>query len=400
MTKDLVKKYLANFAESECQLLDTFPERQFQDVLILPAYNELPDFLDAYINGQFHSLLLILVINQPDTVTDSTTQHELYSYVSDNSELLWQNEHLSLHECQDPASAILCIRRYDEGLRLNPKHGVGLARKIAADCALRLVHDMVISSHWIASTDADASLPDNYFQNLRTAETTAAITFEYKHEVNQGPVSMATQRYEQALRYYQAGLQWAGSPYAFHSLGSCLAFNSYDYASARGFPKRAGGEDFYLLNKLAKIGIVSHCDDIQVAIQSRQSDRVPFGTGPAISKILALDSTDEYRYYDPAVFVELKSCLDSLNSLKPADEINSWEGAFAPHHFSTLEDFGIGRIFEHQLHQKFTPESLNPHLHIWFDGLLTLRFIHAMRDLMHPDILLNDALEKSPFSTK
>ena len=62
--------------------------------------------------------------------------------------------------------------------------------------------------------------------------------------------------YEYSLRYYVAGLTYAQSPYAFHTIGSTMAVNAEHYASVRGFPRREAGEDFYLLNKLAKVGSV------------------------------------------------------------------------------------------------------------------------------------------------
>ena len=49
------------------------------------------------------------------------------------------------------------------------------------------------------------------------------------------------------------GLGFAGSPYAYHSVGSTLAVRAEAYAIVRGVPKRAAGEDFYLLDKLAKV---------------------------------------------------------------------------------------------------------------------------------------------------
>jgi hypothetical protein len=309
---------------------------------------------------------------------------------------IWQQRYLSLHPLKDD-SAILCIQRFQDELRLHHKQGVGLARKIATDCALQLKQNGHIQSDWIASTDADASLPVNYFQRL---DEIAAVgqTFEFQHEINQGPVSLATQRYELGLRYYRAGLEWAGSDYAIHTLGSCLAVNAHAYASVRGFPKRAGGEDFYLLNKLVKIGEVRHRDDITIHIQSRESDRVPFGTGPAIQKILKLQHPDNYHYYDPRVFDELKRCLTVMKRLTPDASFEDWQASFEPLHFEILQGFGLARIYQHQRHQNLNQVNLQHNLFVWFDGLLTLRFIHAIRDQKFADISLLKALEKAPFS--
>ncbi len=80
----------------------------------------------------------------------------------------------------------------------------------------------------------------------------------------------------------------------------------------RGFPKREAGEDFYLLNKLAKVGTVLELaegpDNEAIRIESRRSDRVPFGTGAAVNRITALaDPLGEFRFYDPSVFELLKA---------------------------------------------------------------------------------------------
>ena len=126
-----------------------------------------------------------------------------------------------------------------------------------------------------------------------------------------------TQLYEYSLRYYVAGLSYAGSPYAFHTIGSTLAVNAVHYARVRGFPRRQAGEDFYLLNKLAKVGSVrqlsaeTDCEPIDIA--ARRSDRVPFGTGAAVGKLMELENpATEFLLYHPAVFGLLRGWLGSL----------------------------------------------------------------------------------------
>src|SRR5690606_17786041 len=91
--------------------------------------------------------------------------------------------------------------------------------------------------------------------------------------------------YEISLRSYEYGLAYAGSPYAFQTLGSTLALNPAAYAKVRGFPKRLAGEDFYILNKLIKIGPIYLRNDRCLQIKDRPSQRVPFGTGTSVFKI-------------------------------------------------------------------------------------------------------------------
>jgi hypothetical protein len=41
--------------------------------------------------------------------------------------------------------------------------------------------------------------------------------------------------------------------------------------------------------------------------------------------------------------------------------------------------------------------ALRRHLHTWFDGLLTLRFLHALRDAGRPPIPWSEALRRAPY---
>ena len=129
-------------------------------------------------------------------------------------------------------------------------------------------------------------------------------------------VHNATLQYEQALRYYVDGLRYADSPYAFFTIGSILIFNTAAYAKVRGFPKKSAGEDFYLLNKLAKIGRIAFLSNSCVELTSRLSTRVPFGTGPAVQQIMTLsENNSPYCYYSPAVFDELKHVNHKIKRL-------------------------------------------------------------------------------------
>ena len=88
------------------------------------------------------------------------------------------------------------------------------------------------------------------------------------------------------MSYYVAGLAMAGSRYAHHSLGSTIAVHAKTYAAVRGYPKRSAGEDFYLLNKICKLAPVERLAGPALSIEARISARVPFGTGPALRRLL------------------------------------------------------------------------------------------------------------------
>ena len=87
----------------------------------------------------------------------------------------------------------------------------------------------------------------------------SAVSLPFTHRATEDPaLSHATLIYELTMHHYVLHLQAIGSPYAFHTLGSSCVIHSHAYAAVRGMPLRNAAEDFYLLNKLAKVGPV-HC---------------------------------------------------------------------------------------------------------------------------------------------
>ncbi|GIR70665.1 MAG: hypothetical protein CM15mP74_19160 [Halieaceae bacterium] len=129
--------------------------------------------------------------------------------------------------------------------------------------------------------------PSGFFHSDWPAQY-SAICLPFTHDAAGNPeVAAATLIYELKLHHYVLHLQRIGSPYAFYALGSSCVFNSASYAAVRGVPLRSAGEDFYLLNKLAKVGPVHTARDRGVTLESRCSGRTPFGTGPAVSELLA-----------------------------------------------------------------------------------------------------------------
>jgi hypothetical protein len=260
-----------------------------------------------------------------------------------------------------------------------------------------------INGEWLCSTDADATLPPDYFAQLeRAAANSPAAVFPFRHLPDSDEAcSQATALYELRLHQYVLGLEYAGSPYAFHTLGSCLAVRHTAYAHVHGFPKRAGAEDFYLLNKLAKLGPIARLQGHCIALQSRHSARVPFGTGPAVAAIMA----DEYPretalFYHPQCFEALAALLAILPGLAsdPAQEIaplmlaNTSQNAFSKMLARQAEEalirLGITAALEHCRRQSKSSAQFQRHFHQWFDGFRTLKFIHALRDASLPQCSL------------
>lgn len=389
-------RYLDHHAEPEIKILETL-RGSWPFALVIPAYQETPDFLQRLPSGG----LVIVVANRPESDDDTTWFERLRETLPSPH---WQQATVSLHKRSSATTSdILLVDRCLKGAAIPKKQGVGLARKIGCDIACQLIHTGQIEGHWIGTSDADTQLPQSYGEALRKLPTyAAACVFPFQHTVEDTP-EWAIRSYELHMLYYVSGLRHAGSPYAWPTIGSCIALNSAAYAQAHGFPKRAGGEDFYLLNKLAKLGGVVHTSQPVIRPSARLSERVPFGTGPALQRYCKLDSSDQLTSYNPHSFYALRAVLLCLRQRAHNNHMSLKESAQtckADH--SLLQDlwqqFGCEKAIEKARQNSRTGEQCERHLMTWFDGFKTLKWIHACRDY-YPDIQLMSAIESANWLT-
>ena len=411
-----MKKYLQKYAEPEVAALDGLPDQvAWQNVMVIPACNETAGLLRSPPPCGGRSLM-ILVINEPENAAQnvSSSNRALAVAVQERFTPLWQSAPgpgLSLWRDTLAERDLLLVDRFSDGHRLPARGGVGFARKIGADLALSLIHWQRINSGWIHCTDADVRLPETYFTRSNAIKDPAskysALIYPFSHSDDRDrsesrEVIMATHLYELSLRYYVAGMKFADSPYAFHTIGSTMAVSAINYAKVRGFPKREAGEDFYLLNKLAKVGSVVELDtgaeNEVIEIESRRSDRVPFGTGAAVNKITCLaDPVSEFQFYDPAVFGLLKTWLLSLPAIwhsgsavlstrvfldQPLDGQEHELQAL----LSGLKEIKTEQALEHAFRQSRSLDQFIRQMQTWFDAFRTLKLIHFLRDLYLPSI--------------
>jgi hypothetical protein len=387
-----IEKYLRRYSEPETSLLTGFPALSWHYCLLIPAYREPAAFLRNLCREQLsdQSVVLILVINQPDSDNPLNSEYQphpdnvaLKTSARSMGDVLWQSNHLTLHSIRNSSSALLVVDRFSHH-PIPRKQGVGRARKIAADLALQLIHWGQINTPWLYCTDADSTLPADYFAATLDNPAAAACIYPFTHQCGDDATGNATHLYEQALTHYVNGLKRAGSPYAFQTIGSTLAVNSEHYAQVRGFPKRAGGEDFYLLNKLAKTGDVISLEKPIIQLHARRSDRVPFGTGPAIEKILVLENpAEEFQIYHPAIFDELASWLTLMPEL--------WEypdrlGRLSRHTNAVLTALGVLDALAHGRRQSKNHQTFCKHMHTWFDAFMTLKFVHGLQASAYPPV--------------
>ncbi len=195
---------------------------------------------------------------------------------------------------------------------IEPKHaGVGYARKAGMDYAARTFAVNKNEEGIIASLDADTLVETNYFtaiQNAFKEKQLNACTIGFEHPLEgayNNEIYNAIAEYELHLRYYLQALRYAGFPFAYHTIGSCFAVTANTYVRAGGMPRKQAGEDFYFLQKVIPQGQFAEIHTTTVRPSSRPSDRVPFGTGPSINKIV--ETGEEYMSYNLQAFIDLKA---------------------------------------------------------------------------------------------
>ncbi len=375
----------------------------WRHVLVLPAYRESPDLLTrlAWSLRDTERALVLVLLNRPEHDPDERANSDLRAAIaalpsgSGTCRQLATDCELYCHDLELLSGAT------------PKKQGVGLVRKIGCDLAFSWMAAGVIESDWICCTDADAILPCDYFDRLEgIAPASGAAVYPFEHLP--GPdrdCNAATALYELRLHHYVLGLDYAASPYTYHTLGSTLAVRGGCYARVRGFPRRAGGEDFYLLNKVAKLGAVTRLEGEAIGLQSRRSRRVPFGTGPAVEAIAAAGRLEHQpRFYHPMCFKALRIFLSVVPDLLAVDlaAVPDMLAAQGLDHgqaavlAAILRSMALQGAITHCRTHARTQDQFMVQFHQWFDAFRTLKLIHALRDELWPACSLREMASLKP----
>ncbi len=399
MRKDAVKKYLCNFSESF--RINAPINRKWRHTLIIPVYREFEPLLNNLKSLPTPSgdLLVVLVINKPLWEQKNDSNQEIRNFVNNLNESFKKNNEAKIKRLKDGIDILVIDLEKLFGSKA--ACGVGLARKIGCDLALAWHSAGAIESDWLSSTDADAILPPDYFDRIESIDSiNKIICWPFAHMPSKNnSLNVACKMYVLQLHHYTLGLTYAKSPYNYHSLGSCISVKARPYAEVRGFPKRDAGEDFYMLNKLRKVGNIKCLTGQCISIVTRESDRVPFGTGPATSKIIKSQVTPkEYKLYNPQSFVVLKKVINSIPYLsnrtkEPLRDVLQKQDLskdLAVAAEESLSKLGINKAVIHcRKHTSSETAFLNQFL-TWFDAFRTLKFIHYLENSHLPKISIKN----------
>jgi len=277
--------------------------------------------------------------------------------------------------------------------------GAGMARKIGMDEIIRRFNDLNRPDGTLVSLDADCMVSENYLQEIERTfisdKKCFAATINFRHRVEE----MAEQRqrqgirlYEDYLHYYKKALDFAGFPNSIYTIGSAFAVRADAYVKQGGMNRRQAGEDFYFLNKLTNLGQIVEISDAYVYPSARVSDRVPFGTGAAMSKWMNAqgDLTTTYNF---AAFRDLKMLFDQVNSLYRFEDgeyqrIKSLLPGSISEYFKTIHfDQKIVEINKYSS----TPVAFKKRFFQFFDAFLIMRFLN----ISHQDYYQRQNLQEA-----
>lgn len=284
--------------------------------IVIPCYNE-PDILTtlnslAACYPPRAEVSVLVVVNDSEESSDEAITQNISTL---NCIAEWKLQHQQLFFDVQRIYAHALPRKWA---------GVGWARKIGMDEAVKQINANNYPDGLIVSFDADSIVLPNYFQAIESAfEDSPALNFftiHFEHPYANPELSPSIRegiiRYELHMRYYKNAMKWCGYPHAIHTVGSSFALKASAYVKQGGMNRRKAGEDFYFLHKLVLLGHYGNICSTTVFPAARQSDRVPFGTGAAIKKWAEGSSELNFTY-----------SLEAFSNLKPlfSDPSQFWE---------------------------------------------------------------------------
>lgn len=281
--------------------------------IALPILNESEN-LDAFMHclqaQNYRDFELMACVNQPDSWWD---EDQKLVFCEDN-----QKSISYLKNIEDLEITIIDKSSKGQGWD-HKKYGVGWARKLCMDyCAEKATENDII-----LCVDADTTFKEGYFSSivgsLKKYPKAVVLSVPYYHPLCEDQENNRNiLRYEIYMRYYALNLLRIQNKYSFTALGSAIAIPVWAYKRIGGITPHKSGEDFYFLQKLRKFGDIITWNPEMVYPSPRYSDRVFFGTGPALIKGRDGDWSS-YPIYHYSLFDEIQNSYSSFDDLFKID---------------------------------------------------------------------------------
>ncbi len=285
--------------------MKTFPNI-FVALPVIDELDFLPSTINCILNQSYQNYNVYVIINQPDSWWENTNKKEICLRNKATIEWIY-----SLNN-----NKIKIIDRSSKGKGWSDKEaGVGIARKTVMDNIINFADD----NDLILSMDADTIFESDYFEKIietfQKNKKAVGLSVPYYHKLTgANKIDRAILRYEIYMRYYAINLWRINTPYNFTALGSAIVVPIKVYKAVGGLTPKKGGEDFYFLMKIRNYGEIINHLPTKVYPAARFSNRVDFGTGPAIIKG-AENNWDSYPIYNYMYFNEIYGTYQQFENL-------------------------------------------------------------------------------------
>ncbi|MCP4520868.1 MAG: glycosyltransferase [Cytophagales bacterium] len=384
--------YLERFGFRE-QAIMTKPVDDLGIVVVIPSYKE-PNLLTSlrtlYVcDIPSCGVEVIVVINCSEKAPQEIKEETLATFEETKEWAKTHSDKIQFHVLLEN--------------ELPKKHaGVGLARKIGMDEAIRRFEWIGNHKGIVVCFDADSLCETNYLVAIQShfekypKATACALHFEHPIEgeddewIYEGIIN-----YELHLRYYVDILRYANFPNAYQTIGSSMAVRSETYQKLGGMNRRKAGEDFYFLHKIIPLGNFTELKETKVIPSPRVSDRVPFGTGKAIGDFMNQEDRNQYLTYNVQSFLDLKPLCDAVPNLYEMnkDALKAFLTTLPQSIQTYLTNMDFVLEVPKIQKQSNTQKTFENRFFLWFNGLVVLKYVHYARDEYYPNQTIEEACE-------
>ena len=350
----------------------------FAEASLLPVLHSLKDCEHPQVSFE-----IIIIINESESVIRS------YQEVNEKAfDELSEFENDKLHIC------CIYVKEIPDKIA-----GVGTARRIGMEMAYERIEEAGnLETGIIVNLDVDCTVSSNYLREIHNYfnEYSKIELSNIHFEHNLKTASSLSERraiidYELHLRYFIGMQKWLGLPYAFQTIGSAFAVRPIAYKQVGGMNKRKAGEDFYFIHKFTKKGTAGNLQSCSVFPSSRESFRVPFGTGKAVKQLLK--SEEELLTYHPSAFVHLSPLLKDIselykNGIANLSEYNSGIRSY-------LEKENFAEIILKLRSNSTVFSTFQKAFFQWFDAFRLMKYLHHNNAHYCRDIPISEAVNRA-----
>lgn len=370
-------KYLQKYIEQRCDKSLEVPkvsDGELDLIIVIPAYNETSESISETIKSICNNhqesckYAIYLLINTHNKDTDEIIKTSLDTYgVFKETEDFYTSKNRQVN---------FLYHHF-----ITKKSGVGHARKLLMDTALRYFQS-IRKNGIIINLDADTTVAENYvetiYNHFKYNIDTDAASIRYEHIIPHDNHPIVD--YELHLRYFINMQRIILLPYAYQTVGSAMAVRSHAYAKEGGMNKKQAGEDFYFMHKYSKTLSLTDIRKTVVYPSARISDRVPFGTGRAVSEASKVSyEAMSYNYNSFLVIGKwvsqnLKVLLDT--SSKSFKYIYSSSDALNEFMSSIDAEHNLNYLCQNSNNQTVRYKSF----FVWFNAFQLMKCLHYLRE--------------------